>query len=159
MNTTKQLETAGVTPEDDLEKLGFKTAANALKADREMHRKLKIAFEFYRVVKPADVEKFNKELFERTKNPLDFTHQVLSFTPVEHYSGVPPQEVLDKVREAKERNCFDNFEVAHIETVQKIPDPIIFGRINGSDLRFAIAQWDDDVKVEDLIGKEEGWTD
>ena len=51
---------------------------------------------------------------------------------------------------------FDTFEVAKIESTRVYRDPIVFGRISGCDDRFYIAQYDDDVKIEDLLGPNEG---
>jgi hypothetical protein len=36
------------------------------------------------------------------------------------------------------------------------PDPIIFGRIKGSNNRYFVAQWDDDVKIEQILRADEG---
>jgi hypothetical protein len=36
--------------------------------------------------------------------------------------------------------------------VKEVIDPIIFGKIDGCTDRFFIAQWDDDVKIEDIVG-------
>lgn len=84
------------------------------------------------------------------------TYDTLSFCSIGDYSQVPPQEVLDKVREAKNRRCFDSFEVAKVETVEVRPDPIIFGRIEGCSDRFFVAQWENDVKIEDILKENEG---
>lgn len=84
------------------------------------------------------------------------THDKLAFCKIAEYGEVPPAEVLGKVKEAKERNCFDYFEVAKVETVEVRPDPIIFGRINGIDDRFFVAQWDKDVSIDDILMENEG---
>ena len=33
----------------------------------------------------------------------------------------------------------------------------LFGVVTGCDDRFFIAQWDDDVKIEDILQGDEGW--
>lgn len=77
----------------------------------------------------------------------------LSFTLVEHYPEVPPAHVLDKMEEAIGRSCFDVFEVAHIVNVK---DPILFGRVQGCPDLFFIDQWDDDIRIEDILATNEG---
>lgn len=84
------------------------------------------------------------------------THDKLVFMTLAEYSEVPPAEVLGKLREAKARNCFDYFEVAKVQTVEVRPDPIIFGCIKGVGEKFFIAQWDNDVKIEDILTANEG---
>jgi len=40
--------------------------------------------------------------------------------------------------------------------VTVVPDPILLGRITGCENRYFIAQWDDDVKIEDILKENEG---
>lgn len=146
--------------ENLLRELGLTTAADGVKQDRELARKLRIAMEFYQVVKEVDITAFNKKLEAESRQDTKrggYTYKVLAFTTIEAYKGVPPADALLKLKEAQGRQCFDVFEVATIESREVVPDPIIFGRIVGSTLRFAVAQWDTDICVADLIGKEEGW--
>lgn len=49
--------------------------------------------------------------------------------------------------------CFDSFSVAHIAEVK---DPILFGEIAECTDKFFIAQWDEDVKIEDILTEKEG---
>lgn len=150
------------TQESELEELGFKAAAESLKGKRELARKMRIAFEFHRVVTPENIKQFNEELLQRTRKVTDkygsYTHQYLQFTPVESYGEIPPPEALALLREAKQRNCFDQFVVATIGTtsVSKVPDPILFGQIKGDQNYYFIAQWDDDVRIEDILKEDEG---
>ena len=72
------------------------------------------------------------------------------------YPSAPPQAVLDKVEEAQKVGCFDAFEVCKVESVREYKDPIVFGRITGCPDRFFIAQWDNDVKIEDILKENEG---
>lgn len=144
--------------ESDLEELGFKAAADSLKQKRELARKLRIAFEFYRVVTPEHITAFNEKLYKssRADAKIGYTYQKLAFVPIGQYGEVPPAAALEALREAKKRNCFDRFEVAKIESVTVIPDPILFGCIDGCDNKYFIAQWDDDVKIEDILKEDEG---
>jgi hypothetical protein len=76
--------------------------------------------------------------------------------PIEEYSEVPPMDCLMDLKTAKDRNCFDTFEVAKVESVVERPDPIIFGRIEGCPDRFFITQWDDDVSIEQILQENVG---
>ncbi len=149
---------------EKLEKLGFKTAGEKVKRLAEKKRKLAIAYEHYRFVRQEKIAAFNEKLkkktmkTEKTRWGNKETYQELSFTPVESYAECPPDSVLADLETAIDRHCFDAFEVAHIVTTIKVPDPILFGRINGCTDRFFIAQWDEDVKIQDLLNKDEGYT-
>lgn len=140
-----------------LGRLGFKKAHGIVQRLAEKKRKLAIAYEHFRFVKQEKVDDFNKKLRVKTEirtGVMGSSYQQLSFTPVENYEKVPPTEVLDALEQAQDLRCFDSFEVAHIVEVKE--DPILFGRINGCSDRFFISQWDQDVRIEDLLGKNEG---
>ena len=146
-----------------LEKTGFKKATENLKQVTELKRKMTIAYEHFRYVKQEKIDAFNERLKQQTlkeqgKKGVDLYHNYdkLSFIPVGEYSEVPPTEVLDKMEQAQELKCFDTFEIAKIESVKEYKDPIVFGRINGCPDRFFVAQWDDDVKIEDILKDNEG---
>ena len=142
--------------EERLEKLGLLTASKRIVELRERKRKLALAYEHYRFVRPEKIYAFNKRLYEKTYDRKKYTFQQLTFTPLSSYSETPPESILDALESAINRNCFDSFEVAHIVTQQKIPDPILFGRIKACPDRFFIGQWDDDVKIEDILNANEG---
>lgn len=68
---------------------------------------------------------------------------------IHDYVGIPPSNVLDALRTAKDKKIFDQFTVA---TVKHLKDPLLLGRIEGvDDARFFIAQWGEDVCLDDLI--------
>lgn len=134
-----------------LESLGFTKAARNVKEMAVKKRKMAIAYEHYRFVRPEKIDDFNKKLFAKRKN--DYSFDKLSFTPLKDYPEVPPTDVLDCLEGAVQHQCFDAFEVAHIVNVK---DPILFGRVEGCSDRFYIAQWDDDVKIEDILKPNEG---
>lgn len=151
------------TLENELKELGFDAASQQVQKDRELARKLRTAFEHYRVVEPEHFTRFNSDLKAKTeqkdgKNQWGniTTYDRLKFTPVAQYTAVPPPEVLEALRAAKGHGCFDAFEVATIESVRVVPDPIIFGIITGSANKYFIAQWDNDVKIEDILKEDEG---
>lgn len=136
-----------------LEKLGFKQASKKIDAAQ----KLALAYELYLYVPEKQVTAFNEKLRAETlkedKNTQRF--KTLVFIPVEEYNEVPPDHVLTAIERAKDVGCFDAFEVAKIEWKKEIKDPIVFGRVNGSTDRFFIAQWDDDVSIEDILNAAE----
>lgn len=148
METKTQQEPAVI---DRLERLGFKAASTKVKELSVKQRKMAIAYEHYRFVRPEKIEAFNQKLMRESRRGGDY--KTLAFTPVESYQEVPPADVLEKMEVAVERKCFDKFEVAHIINVK---DPILFGRINGCPDRFFIGQWDDDVRIEDILQPNEG---
>ena len=67
---------------------------------------------------------------------------------IRNYDGVPPEPVLAKLAEVKKLNLFDEFTVATVETVH---DPLLLGYMKGNDNRWFIAQWGDDVCLDDVI--------
>ena len=146
--------------EAELRELGLTEAANKMKHQRELAQKLRIAFEHFRVVTPEQVSRFQRELMDTGRRSMSaygsYSYQSLKFTALEAYPNVPPGEVLQKIREAKELKCFDRFQVLTLETVEVIPDPVVFGIIDGCDNKYFVAQWDDDVKIEQILREDEG---
>jgi len=147
----------------ELKEAGLTRAASELEKKLEMKRKLTLAFERFRVVKPEAIDKFNEALKARTlkregKKGVNLweIHDKLCFIKLEEYGGAPPVEVLTRLKEVREMNLFDAFEVAKIESIKEYKDPIVFGRIDNCPLRFYVAQWDTDIRIEDLIAENEG---
>ena len=148
-----------------LKELGFEKVSGEIDRANEFKRKLAIAIEHYRYVTSANITAFNDKLKKETlkdngKKPSDVvyyqaTWQTLKFADIKTTDQIPPEEVLIKMKEAKDLGCFDTFEIAHIDKVE-VKDPILFGCINGTDKKFFIGQWDDDVKIEDIISEKEG---
>lgn len=140
-----------------LEKLGFKTAGLQLTELLQKKRKLALAYEHYRFVTPEDVAEFNTKLMQKTGKNMqsiqEMEYKTLAFLPIEQYTNVPPDDVLTSLEVAQERKCFDSYEVAYIKNVK---DPLLFGRVHGTPNRFFIAQWDNDVSIDDLIKENQG---
>lgn len=68
---------------------------------------------------------------------------------IKDYAGIPPQKVLDRIRQVKELGVFEYFTVA---SVKGIKDPLVLGRFkDDNDNRYFIDQWGDDVKIEELM--------
>jgi len=152
-------ELAEVTPiVSQLERTGFTKAATLLKVKEVLWKKAIVAYEHYRYVKPEYIKAFDKRL-EQTTHKEDkwaYTYDKLEFIAIKEYAKVPPAEVLDQLATAQQRGCFDAFEVCRIRSVKVVKDPILFGRVNGCPDRFYIAQWDDDVKIEDILEPGQG---
>lgn len=143
---------------EKLEKAGFKAATDKVKRLKEMKRKMAIAYEHFRYVRQEKIDAFNERLGKESMkdNPSSYTYKRLMFIPIDQYQEVPPSDVLDKVEVAQEIGCFDTFEVARIQDVVVQKDPIVFGRIEGCPDRFFVAQWDDDVTIEQILKENEG---
>lgn len=144
---------------EELKELGLEDAGSELLRLQEKKRKLTTAYEFHRVVPMAAINQFQKTLRKKSeKKHKDGSteYETLRLTPLKNWKKVPPQEARTLLKEAIGRNCFDYFEVAHIESVVERPDPIIFGRITDVTDLFVVAQWDNDIKVSDLIKETEG---
>jgi len=137
---------------DRLEKLGFKAASAEVKELATRKRKMALAYELYRFVRPEKIQEFNAKLYKESRTS-NGGYKMLDFQPIEHYKNVPPADVLNALEAAQGHKCFDKFDVAYIREVE---DPILFGVINGCEDRFYIAQWDNDVKIEDILGPNEG---
>ena len=72
-------------------------------------------------------------------------------TPVCNYKGNPPSGILKKIIEENKKGIFDELRIVTVSKEVLAKDPLLIGRINGSEQRFFIAQWGDDVKMEDLF--------
>lgn len=147
-----------------LRALGFDTAANEVNRQVQLSSKLTVAYEHFRFVTPENIAAFQERLKvgsmkETGKNQWGTIteHKTLKFTALKDYPNVPPVESLSALEEAIKIGCFDTFEIASIHWVKQVPDPILFGLITGCEDRFFIAQWDDDVKIEDILQGDEGW--
>lgn len=138
--------------------LGFTAAVLNVEEAAVLKKKLTVAYERYRYVTSEQIQAFNTKLRQLSENLAQgqYHYQELVLTPTEKYPAIPPAEVLEKLAEAKGLQVFDSYEVAHIVAQVEVKDPILFGRVKGCGDRFIIAQWDDDVKVSDLIGELEG---
>jgi hypothetical protein len=138
-----------------LEAAGFTAAAKQVDALKERQRRLAIAYEHYRFVTREQVAEFNEKLRASTSkgSGTSETYDYLKFTDIQVYAGFPPKDVLEKVAEARKLEVFDALEVA---SLAHYPDPIVFGSIVGCGDHFYIAQWGDDVSIDDILGAHEG---
>lgn len=163
---TETKDEGGVSLLEELKELGFDTAAKDLDEKTKLRRRLMLAYENYKVLTPEALEAFQIELKNKSEKiyrdgkrvaKIDrsryqtIKYDRVRFRPLSGYPEVPPVEVLEKVKQAKRTEIFDSFEVADVESVEEREDPIIFGLIKGCPDRFFIAQWDNDLKFEDMV--------
>lgn len=127
-----------------LKELGLNAISEKLlrkKAGKDMLVK---AVSDYRYATKEDLDDFNKEMKKFNRE--------LVVVEMKNYDKLPPDDVLEELQKARGKACFNTFHIAYI---QKVKDPILFGKIDGfNELFFFIAQWGDDVKIEDIIGTE-----
>lgn len=133
---------------DRFKKLGFKFLGDKIGQIEKSRESMRVAYKSYRYVTQEQIDDFNRKLRKETSYNGGRSWKELSFCNIENYDMVPPDEALDKLEVAQEKKVFDYFEVAYIRNVE---DPIIFGRINGCTDRFFIAQWDDDVSIDQIF--------
>lgn len=67
---------------------------------------------------------------------------------VETYKTLPPPHAVVKLKEEKAKNVFDYFTIASVNAVR---DPLLLGRLDGKSERYFLAQWGDDVSLDDVI--------
>ena len=146
-----------------LEELGFTEASKELEKKLAFKKKMMIAYENFKFVTPAIFNRFNIDLKRRTiarkgKKGVDLTEKYdqLVFQDVAKIRNLPPKSVLASMKKAKDLGCFDKFVVAKIESVVDYKDPIVFGVITGCDDMFFVDQWDNDVKISDILKGLEG---
>lgn len=143
----------------ELREVGMEEAANQLEKKMVLAKKMMVAYEHFRFVTPEVLTRFKDALKEKTftkdKNGYQ-RYDTLKFEELKRYSKVPPKTVLESIKTAMDKKCFDKFEVASVETVEVRPDPIVFGVIDGCQDKFFIDQWDNDVRIEDILKESEG---
>ena len=134
---------------DQLKKLGFKRAIEKI----DKGKRMEFAYSNYLFVTQDKIDLFNKNLRKETlkESPGSYEFKKLAMIPIGDYDQVPPKDVLDAIEKAQKDACFHTFEIAKIEWIKQVKDPIVFGRIQGCTDYFFISQWDDDVQIEDIM--------
>lgn len=135
---------------DLLKELGMDKAAKKVETSQEMVRKTALAYEHFDYISQEEVDQYNADLRQKTiKDEKGAKHYMtLKFYDIKEYSEVPPVEVLQKLKDAIAFKCFDSFEIAKLESVVEVPDPILFGKIKDCGDLFFIAEWDNDITLE-----------
>src|SRR3972149_5667397 len=139
--------------EERLKSLGFENASNKLKHDLVLSEKMKLAYGKYLYVSQAQFDAFNEKLKAETlkEDKHAYIYKRLKFTDIKNYPKIPPEEVLDSLEKSKVDNVFDVYEICEIEWYEEIKDPILFGCITGCTDKFFISQWEEDIKIEDIL--------
>ena len=167
------IDVAGKSFQDRLESLGMKRAAKEFRENLPLLRKMLVAKEHYRFVTEENYERAQEELraksIKKTRVDMDGYYEEVTtwvemvLVQISEYDAIPPVHVLDSLEKAKELGCFDYFDIAKLERmesrrkiVKKVPEPILFGRINGSKMLFYIDQWGDDISIEEILRPLEG---
>ena len=147
-----------------LEALGLTKCATTLKKELTIRQKLAVAYAHFRYLTPEKLAAFNVKLRTETEQVEGQNQwgQIKAYkrtkqTSLKDYDKVPPDSVLDALEAAQAHGCFDQYEVMTLESHKEVPDPILFGTVEGSPDLFFIAQWDTDVKIEDILNDHEGW--
>lgn len=132
-----------------MSRLGFKNVV--AKAGRMV--RMKVAYSDYLFVTPSHINDFNEKLKEETlkEDKRAYHYKKLIFISLDKYTAIPSITALNALESAQTRGIFDSFMVCKIDWVEEIKDPIIFGRIEGCEDFFFISQWDNDVRVEEII--------
>jgi len=137
------------------EEVGFTAAAKRMESEYSVAKRVIRACTDYKCVTKEEVDAFNDKLKLSTMKDTSYsaTWKELTMTAIEDYSEMPPRDVLIALRHAKATGIFDRFEIATITNREHVrdPDPILFGRIEGTGDRFFIAEWGDDVKLSDIV--------
>lgn len=160
-----------------LKRLGFVRAAAPVIEKAEMAKRLeKVTAENFIVIRPAKIQSFLDRLATeynkkhgKSKDVCKTDFQGLpplkartvhasgyqgigifawEETAIEDYAGIPPDNVLSRFEEVAAKKVFDYFTIG---TVQAVKDPLLMGRVKGVEDRFFIAQWGDDVSLDDVI--------
>jgi len=136
-----------------LKALGFKNLHSKVSAiaERAMKENM-IALAGYKKIAWAKFSEANNALRQKTNYAYE-----LALTPIETYIGqnsgangeisMPTPEALDKLEAAKKEGLFDSYSIIH---VVRAPDPSIVGQIKGSQDMYFLAEWGDDISLDDL---------
>ena len=133
---------------EQLKALGLDRAAEVLRVREERVVTWADAYARFSYVTPEQMEAFREQC---AKERHGLRSKRLLLVRLEAYAGVPPTDVLEKLAEARTLGLFAEFWVASIDWVETVPDPILFGKVAGCPDFFFIAQWGDDINVEELL--------
>ena len=136
---------------DKLKEAGFDSASKSIsKIDRG-----KKAYEKYGVITQEQLDRFADKVKEQSmiETKSHYNYKRLDLIPLSEYEEVPPEKCLDAIIDAKKTGLFDTFELARLQWVneEKVPDPIVFGCIDGITDKFFITQWDKDISIEEIL--------
>ena len=88
----------------------------------------------------------------------------LQITPLKNFSRVLPKKVANLAKKCIEKKLFDDYVIFHLdkkahtetesERIERKKDPILFGKLEGSDKLYHIISWEDelcDLKFSDIV--------
>jgi len=111
----------------------------------------------YKVLPKKTLDEFTSQQTTRMRTSWADALQI-HIDPIEKYCGNPksgeaknriiPDNVLDKLEDAKERELFDEFQVLWAE---KVKDPLLLGIVYGCEDYFLICEWGDDVTFDQIM--------
>lgn len=129
-----------------LEKLGLVKAAEKLRTEHSLlWNDMVIASYGYKKLPKGKVDEYAKKLgWDGSAS----SNVKLEITPLAQYEGTPPAEALTRLEEAQGRKLFDSFAIMW---VKRVPDPILVGQIKESKDYYFIAEWGDDVSVDQIM--------
>src|SRR5206468_6008803 len=121
-----------------------------------------LAYSTYRFISQARIRAFAEKIRKSSERVIpnsmgDTEYKTLERIRLIDYAGCPPTEVLDALADA--RKIFDFFEVLRVSWVRVKPekDPLLIGRLKGVSDAFLIAQWGDDLNINDILQGDEGY--
>lgn len=110
----------------------------------------------YKLLTKKTIDEFQKGQNKIMRSSYDIALK-LHIDPLDKYCGNPqngeakdriiPDNILDELETAKERELFDEVKVLWAE---KVKDPILLGCVHGCEDYFFIAEWGDDITFEQI---------
>lgn len=130
---------------DRLLELGALAQAEILDTELRLRQKLNHLKEWdYKLLTAEAIGTFaDANRMTATKDGLK-----IHIDPLETFSKLMPDEVLDELEKAKGRKLFDKFAVLWAE---KVPDPLLLGVIDGCEDYFYICAWGDDISFDQIV--------
>lgn len=95
---------------------------------------------------PADFTVMTRDFLSPSKDRI----AGFSWTEVRvaDYPAIPPDNALAALKVAQAKEIFHYFTIASVNAVK---DPLLLGRLEGSEDRFYLAAWGEDVALDDVI--------
>jgi len=135
-----------------LRTLGVEKQAQILELELKVRVKLQRVQEWNYKVLPYDaIQHYNHKI-------INSYTMIVHIDLLEQYCGtvaqdeskdrIMPEEVLDELEKAKDRQIFDQF---HVLWVEKVKDPLLLASIEGCKDFFLIAEWSDDISFEQIM--------
>lgn|SRR3990167_8004891 len=95
----------------------------------------------------ADMHSISRETCDRMRSE-GIGQYIWKENRLADYKDIPPRKVLDVLKSVLSLQIFDYFTIAEVNEVK---DPLLLGRLTDCKDRYYLAQWGDDVTLDDLI--------